>query len=173
MTSTSTKTVPASTTTTTVTQTLPASTTTITATSTQTVPASTTTTTTTTTTSTSTTPSTTSSTSTTTSTTTTSTTQTQTPPPGTHVTILNGAGANPSSPGYSPATITVVIGVNNTVTWINNDVAIHTVTATDSSFNSGDIAPSAFWSHTFTTVGTYNYMCIYHSWMKGTVIVKS
>lgn len=107
-----------------------------------------------------------------TSTTTSTTSTTQTLPPGAHIVILNGASSNLDSPGFSPATITVVIGVNNTVTWINNDTAIHTATATDSSFNSGDIASHAIWSHTFTTAGTFSYMCVYHGWMKGTVIVK-
>lgn len=89
------------------------------------------------------------------------------------VSIPNGTSTNTASPGYSPATITVVIGTNNTVTWTNNDIAVHTVTANDKSFDSGDIAPGASFSFTFTTPGTYPYHCIYHSWMSGTVIVKA
>jgi len=90
-----------------------------------------------------------------------------------HITILKGAATNPSSPGYSPATITVVVGVNNTVVWTNNDSVFHTVTATDGSFNSGTIFSGQTWSHTFTQPGTYSYyFCQYHPWMKGTVLVK-
>jgi len=75
---------------------------------------------------------------------------------------------------FSPAVITVIIGTNNTVTWTNQDSTTHTVTATDNSFNSGDIKAGASWTYTFTTPGNYTYYCIYHSaWMKGTVIVKS
>ena len=66
-----------------------------------------------------------------------------------------------------------MIGVNNTVTWVNNDDAPHTVTANDGSFNSGNLDPGQSWSFTFTDPGTYTYHCSYHSWMEGTVIVKS
>jgi plastocyanin len=74
---------------------------------------------------------------------------------------------------FSPDVVTVIIGQNNTVAWINRDSATHTVTATDGSFNSGDITAGESWNYTFTTPGTYSYFCIYHSaWMKGTVIVE-
>ena len=86
------------------------------------------------------------------------------------VTILPGA-AYPNSTGFSPPTITVVIGVNNTVEWVNNDTAPHTVTATDRSFDSGNLNPGETWTFTFTTPGTYTYVCTYHPWMKGTVVV--
>ncbi len=90
-----------------------------------------------------------------------------------HVTILKGSAIDVTSPGYSPVTITVVIGVNNTVVWRNDDSVFHTVTATDRSFNSGTIYSGQTWSHTFTQTGTYGYyFCQYHPWMKGTVIVK-
>ena len=90
-----------------------------------------------------------------------------------HVTILKGAATDVKSPGYAPATVTVVIGVNNTVVWSNNDSILHTVTATDGSYNSGAIFSGASWSHTFSQPGTYDYyFCQYHPWMKGTVIVR-
>jgi plastocyanin/outer membrane murein-binding lipoprotein Lpp len=89
------------------------------------------------------------------------------------VTILKGAATDLTSPGYLPANITVVVGVNNTVIWTNSDSVFHTVTATDGSFNSGTIFSGQSWSHTFTQRGTYSYyFCQYHPWMKGTVIVK-
>jgi len=100
------------------------------------------------------------------------TTANNTSPATTHVTILSGA-AYPNSTGYSPSTITVVIGVNNTVEWVNNDTAPHTVTATDHSFDSGNLNPGDTWTYTFTKPGTYTYACTYHPWMKGTVIVLS
>lgn len=75
---------------------------------------------------------------------------------------------------FSPAVITVIIGTNSTVTWANRDTATHTVTATDGSFNSGDIHSGSSWSYTFSTEGNYTYYCIYHSaWMRGTVVVRS
>jgi len=95
---------------------------------------------------------------------------TPTSPATAQVAILSGA-AYPNSTGYSPSTITVVIGVNNTVQWVNNDTAPHTVTATDHSFDSGNLNPGDTWIYTFTKPGTYTYVCTYHPWMKGTVIV--
>ncbi|MHB8566496.1 MAG: cupredoxin domain-containing protein [Nitrososphaerales archaeon] len=92
---------------------------------------------------------------------------------GTPVSIAQGAASNENTPGFTPATITVVIGVNNTVTWTNNDSAPHTVTADDGSFSSGNMDPGNTFSFTFTTPGTYAYHCSYHPWMKATVIVKS
>jgi len=100
------------------------------------------------------------------------TSTTSTSPAIAHVTILPGA-SYPNSTGYSPDTITVVIGVNNTVEWVNNETAPHTVTATDHSFDSGNLSPGDTWTYTFTKPGTYTYVCTYHPWMKGTVIVVS
>ncbi|MGH9919036.1 MAG: hypothetical protein ACRD6W_09235, partial [Nitrososphaerales archaeon] len=62
----------------------------------------------------------------------------------TMVSIVQGSGANASTPhAYLPDPVTVVIGVNNTVMWTNNDSAPHTVTADDGSFDSGNMAPTA------------------------------
>jgi nitrite reductase (NO-forming) len=96
-------------------------------------------------------------------------------PAGSVVDIPSGAGMQmvPGNDFYSPPTLTVVIGVNNTVTWVNNDNVPHTVTANDGSYNSGNLNPGQSWSHTFTAPGTYTYYCSYHSWMKGTIIVKA
>jgi nitrite reductase (NO-forming) len=102
-----------------------------------------------------------------------STTSTTPPATAVHVYIPPGAGANISSPGYSPDTITVVIGVNNTVVWVNNDNMPHTVTATNKLFDSGNMNPGDDFTYTFTTPGTYTYGCSYHPWMKGTVIVEA
>ena len=87
-----------------------------------------------------------------------------------------GAGNPSGAPGYAPDKIVVVIGVNNTVTFTNNDTVHHTVTSSSvpkgaSQFNSGDMGPGATWTYTFTVPGTYDYFCIYHSWMTGTVTV--
>jgi plastocyanin len=93
------------------------------------------------------------------------------------VSIYSGAANSANPPGYTPDNITVVIGVNNTVTWTNNDSIHHTVTTTSApaggSFNSGNMQPGATCTHTFTVPGTYEYYCVYHRWMTGTVIVKA
>jgi plastocyanin len=98
---------------------------------------------------------------------------------GAAVTIPKGARAGPSAaPGYSPDTITVVIGINNTVTWTNNDTVDHTVASSSvpagaANFTSPMIAPAGTYTYTFTVPGTYSYYCTLHAWMTGTVIVKA
>lgn len=103
-----------------------------------------------------------------------------------NVTIPTGASSPPSNYtggatthfGYSPDVVTVVIGKNNTVFWINDDAAPHTVTSdTSGVFDSGLTGPlttqGGTYQFTFTTAGTYHYHCSFHSWMQGTVIVKA
>ena len=92
---------------------------------------------------------------------------------GAQVQILPNSGITITNPGYSPAVIHVVIGVNNTVTWTNNDDTVHTITANDNSFNSNNLDPGQIFVHTFTAPGTYNYHCNYLVWMNGTVIVSA
>jgi plastocyanin len=72
---------------------------------------------------------------------------------------------------YSPESVTVVIGVNNTVTWVSHSLSFDTVTGANGTFDSGSIAPGQTYSHTFTIAGTYPYLCVYHPWMVGTVKV--
>ena len=89
------------------------------------------------------------------------------------VIMPQGVGSN-TALNFSPSVVTLVIGVNNTLTFTNDDAATHTVTATDHSFDSGDIKAGQSWTNTFSTPGTYTYYCIYHSsWMKGTIVVES
>jgi plastocyanin len=93
-------------------------------------------------------------------------------PETTFVSIQLGSGSSVSF-SYSPDQVTVVMGVNNTVAWVNNDNAPHTVTAYDGSFDSGNVGSGASYIYTFTAPGTYKYYCAYHSWMVGTVVVKA
>jgi plastocyanin len=93
-------------------------------------------------------------------------------PQTTFVSILSGS-ADSYSISFSPEQVTVVIGVNNTVTWVNNDNAAHTITAKDGSFGSGNIGSGGSYTYTFMTPGTYSYYCAYHSWMIGSVVVEA
>jgi len=72
---------------------------------------------------------------------------------------------------YSPQNVTVVIGVNNTVTWDSHSISYDTVTALDGSFDSGSISPGHLFTYTFTKPGSYAYTCVYHPWMVGNVKV--
>ncbi len=74
--------------------------------------------------------------------------------------------------GYSPQSIRVVIGVNNTVTWVSRSISFDTVTGTnDSSLASSPIAPGQLFIFTFSQPGTYPYYCINHPWMRASVTV--
>jgi plastocyanin len=71
---------------------------------------------------------------------------------------------------YSPTSITVKKGT--AVTWTNNDDVTHTVTAdSGNAFDSGNMDKGKTFSHTFDTVGTFAYHCMYHSNMHGKVTV--
>ena len=107
----------------------------------------------------------------TTSRTTTTSTQ-QGPIKNVNVTILKGAASNMSLAGFSPDNISVVLGVNNTVTWTNDDRSPHTASSMGGAFNSGNLNPGMSYTFTFTAPGTYPYSCAYHGWMHGTVVVK-
>jgi plastocyanin len=93
---------------------------------------------------------------------------------GPFVVIPLGSGANRSSTGFSPPTVVVYLGVNNTVTWINEDNVTHTVTSLSvlEPFNSGSLAQGGTFSFTFTVSGNFSYTDAYHSWEKGVVLVK-
>jgi plastocyanin len=64
-----------------------------------------------------------------------------------------------------------VVGVNNTITWTNNDNMVHTVTSRTGLFDSGLIEAGMTWTYTFDTPGIYNYYCTLHPWTNGTVTV--
>jgi len=88
------------------------------------------------------------------------------------VIIPNGAGENLHL-GFEPPKITIVIGVNNTVVWKNEDSDWHTAHSNIPEFNSGLIQPGASFTHTFLRAGVYPYHCDPHPWMTGVVTVKA
>ena len=72
---------------------------------------------------------------------------------------------------YMPASVTINVG--DTVDWTWAGVNSHTVTATDSSFDSGSPQSSGTFDHTFSAVGTFTYFCQVHGQaMSGTVVVQ-
>jgi len=93
------------------------------------------------------------------------------------VTVPSGTGTN-SSLNFTPQTIVVVINVNNTIEWVNQDRVAHTVTSTSvpsgaSSFDS-PLPVGSTVTITLKTPGTYQYHCTVHpAYMIGTIIVKS
>ncbi len=82
----------------------------------------------------------------------------------------------PEQEYFRPSEIVVVLGVNNTVIWTNEDFsgrALHDVVSEDGIFMSGLLAPGETWAFTFEELGEYPYHCDPHPWMEGRVIVKT
>ena len=72
---------------------------------------------------------------------------------------------------YSREKITIKKG--STITWTNEDSMAHTVTSMSSSdsFDSGTLEKGQTFSKTFNNVGTFDYVCSFHSSMKAEVVV--
>jgi amicyanin len=70
---------------------------------------------------------------------------------------------------FNPATLTIPAGT--TVTWTNQDEEPHTIAAKDGSFHSPGLDTHGSYSFTFTTPGSYDYICSIHPFMTGTVVV--
>ena len=98
------------------------------------------------------------------------------------VRIVAQAGAPVPSPMPSPVSIihiknfayvpdSVTIPVGSTVKFVEDDETPHTVTASDGSFDSGNLNQKQSWTHLFTKAGTYAYYCAYHTYMKGKIVI--
>jgi len=96
------------------------------------------------------------------------------------VTVTNAPGS--ASPGcepncFVPSTVTIEVG--DTVTWDNTDTAAHTATGGSAAdgpsgvFDSSLIMAGGSYSYTADTEGTFDYFCMVHPWMTGTVIVEA
>jgi plastocyanin len=88
------------------------------------------------------------------------------------------------SPAPSPALIVhikdfayvpdpAMVRVGDTIQFINDDQSAHTVTADDKSFDSGYMAKGDSWSYTFTKAGTIPIICIYHRFMRASIVVSA
>ena len=90
------------------------------------------------------------------------------------VVIPLGAGTSNSTSGFFvPSTIVVVIGINYTVAWGNNDNTVHSAHDDLGRFFSGDIPPGTTNYFNFSRTGNYTYHCNQHSWMAGLVVVRN
>ena len=85
-------------------------------------------------------------------------------------------GCEESNACYLPADITINAG--DTVEWVNVDTAAHTVTGGSPAngpsgvFDSSLVIASANYSFTFDDAGSYDYFCMVHPWMLGSVTVN-
>lgn len=71
------------------------------------------------------------------------------------------------SNSFSPADVTVM--QTGSLLWVNKDSQVHTVTADDGSFDSGDIQPGSSFGLAFTKIGPHPYHCKYHAEQTGLV----
>ncbi|HEV3155382.1 MAG TPA: cupredoxin family copper-binding protein [Candidatus Baltobacteraceae bacterium] len=71
---------------------------------------------------------------------------------------------------YKPDSLTIAVG--DTVKFVNHDDVGHTVTAKDASFDSKNLDTGKSWSYTFTTAGTYPYLCTVHPSMQATITAQ-
>ena len=77
---------------------------------------------------------------------------------------------------FIPSPVTIDMG--GTVTWENNDTAAHTATGGSATegpsgvFDSSLVMAGSSFSHTFEDAGTFDYFCMVHPWMVGSVIVE-
>lgn len=72
---------------------------------------------------------------------------------------------------FDPQSVTVQAG--QTVQFVNDDQVTHNVVDSGDNISSGDIEAGKSWNYTFTKAGDYQYVCTYHSWMKGEVKVNA
>jgi plastocyanin len=70
---------------------------------------------------------------------------------------------------FKPVDVTVKAGAK--VTWVNRDSAEHTATQAGG-FDTGAIVKGASKTETLANPGTYAYICAFHPFMKGTVVVR-
>ncbi len=104
------------------------------------------------------------------------------------VIIPDGASNPYRQLNFEPKIVRVILGINNTVSWVNQDsVATNVVSDTNyvdpvsgpfdsrnpaylSTTGNGFLNPSKTFNFTFTQPGTFGYHGVPHPWMQGTVI---
>ena len=72
---------------------------------------------------------------------------------------------------FTPPLLTVPAGT--TVTWVNEDDEPHTVVEAGKLFKSHALDTGDKFSFTFSTPGTFKYLCTIHAHMVGTVVVAA
>lgn len=70
---------------------------------------------------------------------------------------------------FQPTVLTVTPGT--VVRWTNEDSAPHTAMARDGSFDTGRLDAGESGAVTFDRAGTFEYICEFHPWMEGRVVV--
>ena len=72
--------------------------------------------------------------------------------------------------GFAPPSVSVAAGTE--VTWTNVDALVHTSTADDGTWDSGNLGISESFSFVASEPGTYPYFCSIHPSMVGELVVE-
>ena len=89
----------------------------------------------------------------------------------TDITIPQGASARSVKEYYMP--VSASVPNDTSITWTNKDIAPHTATADDGSFDAGTINPGSTASAMVSGQGNIPYHCNIHPWMHGSLQVSS
>lgn len=84
------------------------------------------------------------------------------------VQILEGSLTDIDTWVFDPSAVEARVG--DSIVWTNMGALEHTVTARH--FDSRTLAPGASFSWTATDVGQIPYVCDFHTWMTGTIVVS-
>ena len=71
---------------------------------------------------------------------------------------------------FQPAVVQAAVG--DTIVWVNKDIVVHTATATDKSWDSGEIAAKKRGITIARKKGAQDFICLLHPSMKGKLIVR-
>jgi plastocyanin len=83
--------------------------------------------------------------------------------------VANAGGVGIADFKFGPAEVRVPVG--GSVKWTNNDSQQHTATSSAGAFDAGAIQPGASATVEFATAGSFTYICSFHPFMTGTVVV--
>lgn len=90
---------------------------------------------------------------------------------GVDIVIPWGSATMPNERNFIPSSITVSLGITNTVRWTNVDDVPHIIVSDDGLFQSPILRPNQTWSYVFDKVGHYGYHGEPNPWLKGEVNV--
>lgn len=82
--------------------------------------------------------------------------------------VEEGSAIKSSNKSFYPKLTQIQAG--DTITWTNKDISVHTVTS-DGLFDSGMLMPGDAFKQTFEESGLFEYYCMLHPWMTGTIKV--
>jgi plastocyanin len=91
----------------------------------------------------------------------------------TPLTVVAAAAGSVTIRDFSFQASTTTVRVGDSVTWTNLGPSSHTATATNGSFDTGVLRRGQSATHTFTSAGTFQYVCSIHPFMHGTVVVEA